>query len=401
MTTKDALEILCRNGSDVISREELQARLLLCEKEKRPLRVKAGFDPSAPDIHLGHTVLLRKLRQFQDLGHKVIFLIGDYTAMIGDPTGRSQTRPPLTAEEVKANAQTYQKQAFKILKDDPKFIEVVWNSHWLGKLTLKDFLEDIATRTTVARVLERDDFEKRIKENHPITIREFLYPLMQGYDSVHLKADIELGGSDQKFNLLLGRNLQRAFGQEPQIVMTLPLLVGLDGQQKMSKSLGNHIAVLDSPKDIFGKVMSIPDSLMESYYNLLTSIDGKKVVQAIIGNEIHPRDAKKKLALEICGGLYDEETALRESREFDRIFRDKQNPLSPKELILKGDKIWVVDLIKKADESLSSSDARRLLEQGGIMLDGDKITDVKQNIKPVTGMLLKVGKKNFVRLTII
>ena len=278
-----AFSTLCRNAVDVIEKSDLKARL----EEGKPLRIKAGFDPSAPDIHLGHTVLLRKLREFQDLGHKVIFIIGDYTAMIGDPTGQTKTRPALSKEEVEKNAKSYQEQAFKILDKNPKKIEVVRNNDWLGQLSLKDFLEKIASQTTVARVLERDDFEKRMSTNQPITIREFMYPLLQGYDSVHVKADVEIGGTDQKFNLLVGRDLQRSFGQKAQVVMTMPLLVGLDGAQKMSKSLGNYVAVTDSAKDMFGKIMSIPDSLMEDYFNLLTGADDIKIVS--LEEEMHPK----------------------------------------------------------------------------------------------------------------
>ena len=288
MDPEKALTELSRNAIDVISRGEFEGLLKTSEKEKRPLRIKAGFDPSAPDIHLGHTVLLRKLREFQDLGHKVVFIIGDYTAMIGDPTGKTQTRPALSQAEVEKNANTYQEQAFKILDKNAGKMEIVKNSDWLGKLSLKDFLENVATRFTIARILERDDFEKRMAENQPLSYREFTYPLLQAYDSVMVKADVEIGGNDQKFNLLAGRDLQKAFGQKAQVVLTFPLLVGLDGTQKMSKSLGNSIAVNDSAKDMFGKVMSIPDTLMPMYYELLTNEK--------LDKNSHPRDAKVKLA---------------------------------------------------------------------------------------------------------
>ena len=271
---------LCRNAVDVISEDELRTRLSGSTKRKKPLRIKAGFDPSTPDIHLGHTVLLRKLREFQDLGHKVIFIIGDYTAMIGDPTGQSKTRPALSREQVEKNAKTYQRQAFKILDKNPNKIEIVRNSKWLGAGDMfQIFFEKIGSRGTVDQLLQRDDFDKRRKAHRPITLREFIYPLLQGYDSVKVKSDIELGGTDQKFNLLMGRDLQSEFGQKPQVVMTFPLLVGLDGVEKMSKSLGNVVSITDPSKEMFGKIMSIPDSLMSAYCDLLTNERGDEIAQ--------------------------------------------------------------------------------------------------------------------------
>ncbi len=393
--------LLCENAIDVISREEFETRLRTAKKENRPLRVKAGFDPSAPDIHLGHTVLLRKLRQFQDCGHKVVFIIGDYTAMIGDPTGQTKTRPALSKEEVEKNAKTYQDQAFKILDKDSKKIEIVKNSDWFfDKDMFRTFLEKVATQYTVEQLLVRDDFDKRRKENKPISMRELAYPLLQGYDSVMVKSDIELGGTDQKFNLLVGRNLQRAFGQEPQLVMTLPLLVGLDGVQKMSKSLGNYIAVTDSPKDVFGKAMSIPDALMPMYFNLLTNESGDEIQKQIVSNKLHPRDAKVKLAVSLTRGLYGIQAAEREASEFERIFRDKQSPETPEEIVLSDAEIWIVDLLKKAAGVSSGGDARRLIEQGAVFLGDQKLTDATLKLKPVNGSLLKVGKKKFVKLVV-
>ena len=386
MSVQTDIDKLCSNAVEVIAKEELEARL----KEGKTLRVKAGFDPSAPDIHLGHTVLLRKLRQFQDLGHKVIFIIGDYTAMIGDPTGQTKTRPALSDKEIVANAKTYQDQAFKILDRDPKKIEVVRNSDWLGKMSLAEFLKTVASQATVARILERDDFEKRLAENRPLSMLEILYPLFQGYDSVAVKADIELGGTDQKFNLLVGRNLQRSFGQKPQIVMTLPLLVGLDGTQKMSKSLGNTIGVTDSSKDVFGKAMSIPDALMAMYYDLLT--DQKLDASA------HPRDAKVKLAKLLTEFLHGTKAAEAEADEFKRVFSDKENPENPEELKILEKEIWIVDLLKRAGAASSTSEARRLIEQGAVSLNGEKVSDFNLKLTVTKGTLLKAGKKKFVKI---
>ena len=391
MEVSKGIELLCQNAIDVVDRQELRARLELADKEKKPLRVKAGFDPSAPDIHLGHTVLLRKLRQFQDLGHKVVFIIGDYTAMIGDPTGQTKTRPVLSKEEIDKNAKTYQAQAFKILDKNPKKIEIVKNSAWLGKLSLQQFLADVATRFTVARILERDDFKKRMTANQPISFRELSYPLLQAYDSVAVKSDIELGGTDQKFNLLAGRDLQRAFNQKPQIVMTFPLLVGLDGMQKMSKSYGNHIGIMDSSKDIFGKTMSIPDSLMESWYGLLTE---KK-----FDTNAHPREAKAQLAKEIVSWLYDKKTAEQEGKEFDRVFSQRQDPLTPETVYLKVYEMSSAGLLKELKIAASTSDAYRLIQQGAVILDGQRITDPKASLKlKDSGSLLKVGKKIFKKI---
>jgi len=394
------LSLLCRNAVDVISREELETRLLSAKKEKRPLRIKAGFDPSAPDIHLGHTVLLRKLREFQDLGHKVIFIIGDFTATIGDPTGQNKTRPFLSEKEVEKNAKTYQEQAFKILDKDPKKIEIVRNNSWLGEMPLPEFIGCIASEITVARILERDDFEKRMAQNQPIMVREFLYPLLQGYDSVKVKADVELGGTDQKFNLLMGRNLQKSFGQEPQIVMTLPLLVGLDGSQKMSKSYGNHVGVMDPAKDMFGKLMSIPDTVMETYFALLTARTEEEAGRLPELIRSKPRDAKEHLAVKIVSEYYGEKAAQKEAEEFKRIFRDRQNPENPEELSLREKEIWVVDLLKKAGAAASGGEARRLIQQGAVTLDGEKISDEKAILKIKQGALLKAGKKKFVKLVV-
>ena len=391
---QQTVDLLCQNTVDVIDKEDLFLRLEEAQKEKRPLCIKAGFDPSSPDIHLGHTVLLRKLRQFQDFGHKVIFIVGDFTAMIGDPTGRSVTRPALTEKEVEQNAKTYQDQAFKILDKDPKKIEIVRNSKWLGKMPVADFVK-IAAQTTVARILERDDFEKRMKENHPISGHEFLYPMFQGYDSVEVKSDVELGGTDQKFNLLMGRQLQKAYGQKPQVVITLPLLVGLDGTNKMSKSLGNYIGITDSPKDVFGKAMSIPDSLMAMYFNLLTSENGDEIQKQVSSGELHPRDAKVRLAKLLTEFLHGKETGENEAAEFKRVFSNKENPEHPEELKIEEKEIWIVDLLKRAGAVSSTSEARRLIEQGALSLNGQKVTDFNLKVSPGHASLLKAGKKKF------
>ena len=386
------LEILCKNAVDVIDRTELETRL----KEGKPLRVKAGFDPSAPDIHLGHTVLLRKLRQFQDLGHKVIFIVGDTTAKIGDPTGQSKTRPVLTKEQVEANAKTYQEQAFKILDKDPKKIEVVCNSQWLDTPEMLMTFFQISGQVTVDQLLVRDDFDKRRKAHKPIALQEMFYPIIQGYDSVAVKADVELGGTDQLFNLLMGREIQTQFKQRPQIVMTLPLLVGLDGAMKMSKSLGNYIAVTDSAKDMFGKIMSIPDSLMVDYFNLLTDLPCISMVA--LEEEMHPKAAKMKLAKLIVAQYYDEKIAVEQANEFDRVFSKKENPDNPEELKINEKEIWIVDLLKRAGAASSTSEARRLVEQGAVSIDGEKITDFNYKLLVKKDALLKAGKKKFVRL---
>ena len=314
--------------------------------------------------------------------------------MIGDPTGQSKTRPALSDKEIASNAKTYQSQAFKILDNDPKKIEIVKNSEWLGKLPIADFLKNIAARAMVARILERDDFEKRMAENQPLSILEILYPLFQGYDSVAVKADVELGGTDQKFNLLMGRNLQKDFGQRPQVVMTLPLLVGLDGVQKMSKSLGNYIGVTDSAKDVFGKAMSIPDALMESYFELLTEIPWAQAQK----DWPHPRDAKVRLANALTLWLHGAEAANREFNEFDRVFSKKESPENPEELKVAEKEIWIAELLKRAGAVTSTSEAKRLIEQGAVSIDGQKISDFNLKLTVTKGALLKAGKKKFVKI---
>lgn len=405
MDIKEELRIIKRGTEEIISEEELIKKIEKSRKEKKPLRVKQGFDPNAPDIHLGHTVGLRKMRQFQDLGHEIYFVIGDFTGRIGDPSGRSVTRKQLTEEEVNKNAETYKKQVFKIL--NPERTKVVFNSHWLGKLSFSEVLK-VCSKYTVARMLERDDFATRYKEEKPIGIHEFLYPLMQGYDSVALQADIELGGTDQKFNLLVGRNIQREYNQEPQIIITLPLLEGTDGIEKMSKSLGNYIGINELPQIMYGKVMSIPDNLMIRYFELVTDISLNEINQIKINLEndnLHPQDVKKKLAREIVKLYHGQNAALIAEEEFEKVFKKKLYPEEMKELVLKKDnlkegKIWLIKLIALSGLVNSKSEARRLIEQGGVKINGEKVDDPNLDLTVKEGMVIKIGKLNFVKLLI-
>lgn len=391
---ESALSTLCRNAVDVIERLDLKARL----EEGKPLRIKAGFDPSAPDIHLGHTVLLRKLRQFQDEGHKVILIIGDATAKIGDPTGQSKTRPVLTTEQVQTNARTYQEQAFKILDEDPQKIEVVYNSHWLDTPEMLKTFFSIAGCITVDQLLVRDDFDKRKKDHRPIALQEIFYPIMQGYDSVAVKADVELGGTDQLFNLLMGRQIQALYKMKQQVVMTMPLLVGLDGLKKMSKSLGNYIAVNDTSKDVFGKAMSVPDALMGSYFNLLTGENGDEIQKEVSSGKLHPKDAKIKLAKILTAQLHGEKAAQSEVEEFERVFSRKENPDNPEELKISEKEIWIAELLKRTGAVSSTSEAKRLIDQGAVSIDGQKISDFNLKVIVTKGALLRAGKKKFVKI---
>jgi len=405
MDIKEELSIIKRGTEEIISEEELIKKIEKSRKEKKPLRVKQGFDPNAPDIHLGHTVGLRKMRQFQDLGHEIYFLIGDFTGRIGDPSGRSVARKQLTEEEVNKNAETYKKQVYKIL--NPEKTKIVFNSNWLGKLSFSEVLK-LCSKYTVARMLERDDFATRYKEEKPIGIHEFLYPLMQGYDSVALQADIELGGTDQKFNLLVGRNIQREYNQEPQIIITLPLLEGTDGIEKMSKSLGNYIGINELPQIMYGKVMSIPDHLMIRYFELVTDVSLNEINQIKINLEndnLHPQDVKKKLAREIVKLYHGQNAALIAEEEFEKVFNKKLYPEEMKELVLKKDnlkegKIWLIKLIALSGLVNSKSEARRLIEQGGVKINGEKVDDPNLDLTVKKGMVIKIGKLNFVKLVI-
>jgi len=405
MDIKEELGIIKRGTEEIISEEELIKKIEKSRKEKRPLRIKQGFDPNAPDIHLGHTVGLRKMRQFQDLGHDIYFLIGDFTGMIGDPSGKTITRKQLTEEEVKKNAETYKKQVFKIL--NPEKTIVVFNSHWLGKLSFSEVLK-VCSKYTVARMLERDDFSNRYKAGKPIAIHEFLYPLMQGYDSVAMKADIELGGTDQKFNLLVGRDIQREYNQEPQVIITLPLLEGIDGVEKMSKSLNNYIGINESPQEMYGKVMSLPDNLMIRYFELVTDVSLDEINKVKIGlenNSLHPRDVKKRLARNIVKLYHSQSAAIIVEEEFEKVFKNKLYPEEIKELILKKDdleegKIWLVKLVVLSGVVGNKSEARRIVEQGGVRINGEKVNDPNFDLTVEEGMILKIGRLNFIKLII-
>lgn len=399
---KNDFELLCRGAEEIIPVEDFKKKLEKSERENIPLNIKAGFDPTAPDIHLGHTVLLRKMRHFQNMGHRVIFLIGDFTGMIGDPSGKSETRKRLTREEVLANAETYKKQAFKIL--DPEKTVIDFNSRWCMPMNFGNVLE-LTARYNVARMLERDDFSNRYKSGKPISILEFMYPLIQGYDSVALKSDVELGGTDQKFNLLVGRDLQREYGQEPQVIMTMPLLVGLDGVQKMSKSLGNYIGINESPREIFGKGMSISDEIMFWYYELVTDVpmaEIKQMKDGVKDGSVHPRDVKVRLAKEICAQFHGQEAADRAEAEFNKIFVNKDMPDEIEDFNvpaaeLKDDKIWIVKLMVLSGMASSNGEARRLITGGGVTFDNEKISDPDLEIPKKEG-ILKVGKRKFARI---
>jgi len=396
-TPAEQLAELKRGADEILLEAELKARLT----EGRPLRVKAGFDPTAPDLHLGHTVLLNKLRQFQELGHEAIFLIGDFTGMIGDPTGKNVTRKPLSREEIAANARTYESQVFKIL--DPKRTRVEFNSSWTEKLGAAGLVQ-LAARHTVARMLERDDFSKRYAAGEPISIHEFLYPLLQGYDSVALKADVELGGTDQKFNLLVGRQLQEQYGQKPQIVLTMPLLEGLDGVQKMSKSLGNYIGINEPPGEMFGKLMSISDELMWRYFELLsfrslTEIAGFKKQ---IAEGANPRDIKFLLAEEIVARFHGTAAGRAAQEEFVARFQKGALPeeMPEFEFAAEAGGLAIAALLKQCDLTASTSEANRMLEQGGVKVDGEKVSDRGLKLKPGAAYVLQVGKRKFARVTL-
>ncbi|MEQ1774417.1 MAG: tyrosine--tRNA ligase [Burkholderiales bacterium] len=389
------LGVIRRGCNELLIEAELVDKL----KRGAPLRVKAGFDPTAPDLHIGHTVLINKLRQLQDLGHHVLFLIGDFTGMIGDPTGKNATRPPLTREEVAKNAQTYTDQVFKIL--DRTKTEVVFNSTWMDKMNAADMIK-LASTHTVARMLERDDFSKRYKGNQPIAIHEFMYPLVQGYDSVALKADLELGGTDQKFNLLMGRELQKHYGQSPQCILTMPLLEGLDGVNKMSKSLGNTVGINDVPNEIFGKLMSVSDDLMWRYIELLSfqSIAEINKQKQIVTNGGNPRDVKVKFAQEIVARFHNKAAADAALADFEARFKQGGVPDDMPEVTLSApDGLAIVQVLKQASLTSSTTEAQRMIEQGGVKIDGEKVSD--KALKLAKGVyVLQVGKRKFARVTI-
>ncbi len=400
---ENVLQSLRRGTVEVISGEELSRKVAASAKEKRPLRVKAGFDPTAPDLHLGHTVLIQKLKHFQEAGHQVIFLVGDFTGMIGDPSGKSETRKALTREDVERNAVTYKEQIFKIL--DPDRTEVRFNSEWLSPLRIEEMVR-VAAQMTVARMLERDDFRKRYEEQRPISIHEFLYPLFQGYDSVALRADVEFGGTDQKFNLLVGRDLQRAYGQEPQVVMTTPLLVGLDGVNKMSKSLGNYVGITEPPETIFGKMMSISDELMIMYYELLSDIGVRELAALKAGlsdGSRHPMDAKIALAREIVARFHGAAAAREAEEGFRGRFSRKEFPDDARRVELAADcgTSDLATVVSRVSGSFTSkSAARRLIAQGGVEVNGERATDPAVLLPHPAEIRLKIGKKEFVVVAI-
>ncbi|HTQ23344.1 MAG TPA: tyrosine--tRNA ligase [Candidatus Binataceae bacterium] len=386
--TEQARE-LAQNATEVISGDELAAKL----GEGHPLRVKLGMDPTAPDLHLGHSVTLKKLRDFQRRGHTAIFLVGDFTAMIGDPTGRSETRKPLTREQIVANAETYQRQVAKIL--DPALTEVRFNSEWMDKLEVRDLI-GIAAKLSVARMLERDDFEKRLAEQQPLFLHELLYPLVQGYDSVALRADVELGGTDQKFNMLVARELQRAFGQPPQVVMTMPLLEGLDGVRKMSKSYGNAVGLTDAPRDMFGKLMSIPDRMMLRYFELLTDAAPEEM-QAIRSGKTHPMEAKKRLAAAIVAEYHDEAAAKDARDYFESKFQRREVPQDVPVFRIAAE-LWICELLKQLGFAASTNEARRLVGQGAVRVDRQTVSDVNFRFVPGEHRILEVGKRRVARI---
>jgi len=403
LPVEEQLARLRRGAAEIIREEELREKLEQSAKAGRPLRVKLGVDPTAPDLHLGHTVVLRKLRHFQELGHTAIFLIGDFSAMIGDPTGQSETRPPLTREQVDANAKTYLTQVAKIL--DPKKTEVRYNSEWLGKMSGEDLIR-LCARYRLARMLEREDFRNRLEQNLPISVHELLYPLLTAYDSVALQSDVELGATEQKFNLLVHREIQREYGQPSQVVMTMPILVGLDGQRKMSKSLGNYVGITEAPGAMFGKLMSISDVLMWSYFELLSDRPAPELAALrarVDSGALHPMDAKMGLAQQIVADYHGAEAAKDAADEFQRVFRDRQAPAeAPVRKIRVGPPQRLAVLLVQLELATSRSEAERLIKQGGVEVDGVRVSDIKKELdvsKPGS-FLLRAGKKKFLRVVV-
>ncbi|OAT79379.1 tyrosine--tRNA ligase [Desulfotomaculum copahuensis] len=399
----EQLEIIKRGTVEIVPEDELEEKLKRAMTTTKPLKIKLGLDPTAPDIHLGHTVVLQKMRQFQELGHEVIIILGDYTARIGDPTGKSETRKQLTEEQVQANARTYEKQIFKVL--NPERTRLVFNSQWLAPLDFAQVIQ-LAAKSTVARMLERDDFARRFREGLPISIHEFFYPLMQGYDSVALQADVELGGTDQKFNLLMGRTLQKEYGQEPQIAIMMPILEGLDGVHKMSKSLGNYIGIDEPAREMYGKTMSLPDELMLRYFELVTPVpldELRRIADGLASGELHPRDVKMRLAREIVSFYHGPEAAGEAEAEFKRVFQQHDLPGEipgfrvTAEMLADGH-IWLPRLLQQAGLVASTSEGRRMIQQGGVKVDGEKVIDPASLLSPVDGMVIRAGKRKFIRL---
>lgn len=399
-SVNEQMDLIRRGAVEIIPEEELVQKIEKSIKSGKPLNIKLGCDPSRPDLHIGHSVVLRKLAQFQQLGHQAILIIGDFTGMIGDPSGRNSTRPALTLEQTRINGESYFQQASKIL--DKNKTKIVYNSEWLGKMTFEDVIK-LASKYTVARMLERDDFTKRYKSGEPISIHEFLYPLAQAMDSVAIQSDVELGGTDQKFNLLVGRDIQREYGVEPQVILTMPLLVGTDGVEKMSKSYDNYIGISDPPEQIFGRTMSIPDTLIYTYFELATNVSNerlKEIKAALEDGKTNPRDLKRELARTLVAMYYDEAAAIKAQEEFDKIFIKKEIPDDIDEFNIEETKeINILDLLLLVNFAPSKGEAKRLVQQGGVSIDGEKVSDVHQNIKIKSGMILKVGKRKFIKLT--
>ena len=397
---EEQLALLRRGTAEIITEEDLLAKL----RQGRPLRVKLGIDPSAPDIHLGIAVVLRKLRQFQDLGHEAILVVGDFTGMIGDPSERKKTRPMLTREEIQRNAATYRDQYGRIL--DPRRTRVVFNSQWLGAMTFEDVIR-LASKVTAARILERDDFATRMRSGVPVFLHELLYPLCQAMDSVQLQADVELGGTDQKFNNLMGRELQREFGQEPQVVVLVPLLVGLDGVEKMSKSLGNYIGINEPPQEMYGKVMSLPDPLMVTYFELCTEVpleEVRAIEEGLRAGRLHPRDVKRRLAREIVAVWHGPEAARAAEEEFDRVFAREELPTEIPEVRVRAEdldpdgRVGIVRLLRLVGLVSSNSEARRLVAQGGVSVDGRRVADAEERVEVRPGLVVRVGRRRFARV---
>ena len=393
------MQLLKRGTVEIFTEDELARKLTAAAKTKRQLRIKLGLDPTSPDIHLGHTVVLRKMRQFQDLGHKAVLIIGDYTARIGDPTGQNTTRPILSPEQIEQNAKTYFEQASKILEASEEKLEVRYNSEWLAKLSLMDVIQ-LAAKKTVAQMLQRDTFKNRLQADIDVYTHEFLYPLMQGYDSVIIKSDVELGGTDQTFNNLVGRDIQRAYGQEPQIVITMPILVGLDGKEKMSKSKDNYIGVTDLPNDMFGKVMSISDDMMENYFTLLTDLPTEKIAELVAPDRTHPKEAKVLLGKTIVAQFYDETAADAAAAEFDKVFAQKQLPDEIPEVEISAEPIMASKLLLLCKLVSTGGEAKRMIKQGGAGIDGQKLTDPNAKIIPKDAMIIRVGKRKFAKLKV-
>lgn len=391
MSPAETLARLKRGTTELLPQDDLKRKLERSAQTGRPLRVKLGIDPSAPHLTLGHAVVIRKLRQFQQLGHTAILLVGDFTRLVGDPSGESATRPLMTKAQIEANMRTYKEQAFKLL--DPQRTEVRYNSEWLSKLGVEGVIQ-LTSTYTVARMLEREDFSKRFKGNSPISLLEFLYPLLQAYDSVALEADVELGGHDQLFNLLIGRDIQQHYGQEPQVVLTVPLLIGTDGTRAMGQSKGNYIGISEPPEQIFGKVMSLPDDLMRQYYELLTDVPWAEVA------DLHPKACKQRLGRLIVTQCHDEATAQAAQGAFERVYAHKELPTDMPSVALTATSLWIVELLEHAGLIESRSQARRLIQQGGVQIDGEKVDNVDFQVLPRDGMVLKVGKHKFVKVAL-